>query len=64
MAWGASETPPFLRQSRTFAAAWRAAGNPTIELEMPGHHHFSIMEELAKPEGPMVKAMLSQMGLA
>jgi arylformamidase len=64
VAWGANEMASFRRQSRAFATAWRTAGNSVTEMEMAGHHHFSIMEELARPRGPLVEAMRMQMGLA
>lgn len=64
VAVGGEETGAFKQQSRAFAEAWAAKGHPVRVLEMPGHHHFSIMAELARQGSPLLDAMLDQMGLA
>jgi arylformamidase len=48
---GANELPELRRQSREFAAAGIARGLPFRHRELPGHHHFSILDEIAKPDG-------------
>jgi arylformamidase len=63
VAWGRDETEAFKRQSRDYAAACRAAGSPIEEIEVAGHHHFSILAEFAKPDSRIVRAMFAQMGL-
>ena len=45
--WGADETDEFRRQSRDLVAAWRAAGNEALGIEVPGRHHFDLPLELA-----------------
>ena len=43
---GATETEEFLRQQAEFVAAWRAAGLRAGVIELPGLHHFSIVDAL------------------
>jgi hypothetical protein len=45
--YGAAELPELRRQSQDYASG-RATVRP---LELPGHDHFSILEELARPDG-------------
>jgi len=59
---GADEPPEFIEQSEVFAAVWRNKGYPSLFLSMEGRNHFSIIAELGKPESPLVKAMLEQIG--
>ncbi len=63
VAWGAKESDEFKRQSRDFAAAWRAGGHPTEEIELAGHDHFSAIAEMANPDGALLRAVFSQIGL-
>ena len=44
--WGVDETTEFRRQSRELTAAWRAAGNEAIGIEVDGRHHFDLPLEL------------------
>jgi acetyl esterase/lipase len=53
IAYGGDELPELQRQSEEFAAARDRAGLPGRVVRVPGHHHFSIMEELARPHGAL-----------
>ena len=48
---GLGELPELVRQSEEYAAAWRSRGHPGRYLPVPAHDHFSILEELARPQG-------------
>jgi arylformamidase len=50
---GTGELPELQRQSREFAAARAAARLPGRLVPLAGHNHFSILEELAKPDGAL-----------
>lgn len=45
---GADESNEFKRQNRLIQAAWGAAAVPVCE-ELPGLHHFSVLDALAQP---------------
>ncbi|MGE3679194.1 MAG: alpha/beta hydrolase [Burkholderiales bacterium] len=57
VAVGANELPELVRQSSEYAAALTAAGLPARHLELAGHHHFSILDELATPDGALCCAL-------
>lgn len=44
---GSAERPELCRQSADFAALRQAAGLPTPVVGLPGHNHFSILDEFA-----------------
>ncbi len=46
VAAGAAESGEFLRQSRLLAEAWRP--QVRAHLELPGLHHFSVVDALAE----------------
>jgi arylformamidase len=48
---GGNELHELQRQSRDYARAAQAAGLDAKLHVLPGHHHYSILDELAKPEG-------------
>jgi arylformamidase len=48
---GLGELPELIRQSGDYWAAWQEKGLPGHYLPLPGHDHFSILEELARPSG-------------
>ncbi len=50
---GGAETAEFRRQSRAFLAAWRAAGLEGHWLEPPGLDHFTVLEELERPDSEL-----------
>ena len=54
---GLDELPELIRQSEEYWAAWHAAGLPGRYLPLPGHEHFSILEELAQPSGRLLAAL-------
>jgi hypothetical protein len=54
---GLGELPELVRQSEEFAAAWLRRGLPGRYLPLPGHDHFSILEELAQPSGALLAAL-------
>ncbi len=58
---GTRETPEFERQSRDWAAAGQEAGLP-VELTLLDHNHFTIMDELADPDGVLTRAALGYLG--
>jgi acetyl esterase/lipase len=54
---GLAELPELIRQSEEYAAAWQRRGLPGRYLPLPGHEHFSILEELARPGGAILAAL-------
>ena len=54
---GLGELPELIRQSAEFATAWQKRGLPGQYLPIVGHDHFSILDELARPEGKLVAAL-------
>jgi arylformamidase len=61
LAYGASELPELQRQSRDYAKARGEAGLPTRLLALATHDHFSILEELIKPDGKLTGALFRLM---
>lgn len=55
---GGSELPELQRQTRDYAQAARVRGLKISDDILPGHHHFSILDELAKPGGGITKELL------
>ncbi len=56
---GGLETPEFHRQQAAFADLWTAAGAAPRIVEAPGRDHFSVVDGLADPDGPLVRAALA-----
>lgn len=54
---GLGELPELIRQSQEYWAAWQRNGLPGQYLPLPGHDHFSILEELARPSGRLFAAL-------
>jgi acetyl esterase/lipase len=54
---GLGELPELIRQSQEFATAWQKRGLRGEYLPLAGHDHFSILDELARPEGKLVEAL-------
>lgn len=48
---GGNELPELQRQSADYASAAQAAELDARLFVLPGHHHYSILDELAKPNG-------------
>ncbi len=54
---GLGELPELVRQSQEYAAAWQGRGLRGRYLPVPTHDHFSILEELAQPNGTILEAL-------
>ncbi len=54
---GLGELPELIRQSEEYAAAWTRHGLAGRYIPLPGHDHFSILEELARPDGAILAAL-------
>jgi arylformamidase len=54
---GLGELPELIRQSEDFAAAWQRRGLRGRYLPVERHDHFSILEELARPNGAILAAL-------
>jgi arylformamidase len=63
VAWGEGELDEFRRQSRAFADAWAARGNPVESLEFAGRNHFDMWDEFADPDSPIVAAAQRLIGV-
>jgi len=55
---GAAELPELRRQSEDYFRALRARGHPATLALLPGRNHFSIMEELARPDGALTRGLV------
>ncbi len=58
LAVGGSELPELKRQSQIFAEAAQARGLPVRLTTLPGHHHFSILDEIANPDGALTRELV------
>ena len=54
---GLGELPELVRQSEEFAAAWKRSGLRGTYLPVAKHDHFSVLEELARPDGVIFGAL-------
>ena len=62
VAFGGDELPELRRQSEMYSAARARAGLPGRLVRLPGHNHFTILDELASPDGALtalVRELLS-----
>jgi len=59
---GGAELPELKRQSTAYADAARGRGLPVELTVLPGHHHFSILDELRRPEGAIARALVEMSG--
>jgi arylformamidase len=59
VAVGGAELPELQRQSAEYCAALTARGLRARHLVLPGEDHFSILEELANPQGKLTAALMS-----
>jgi arylformamidase len=55
---GADELPELKRQSEDYTKAARGRGLPVTLTALPRHHHFSILDELAHPDGALTDALV------
>lgn len=63
LAYGGDELPELRRQSEAYAEACKQAGLPGRLARVPAHNHFTILEELARPDGAltaMVRELASE----
>jgi len=58
IAYGTAELPELQRQSRDYHAARLKAKLPSELMPLEGHDHFSILEELATPQGRLAEAVV------
>jgi acetyl esterase/lipase len=64
LAVGAAELPELVRQTRDYAAALAAAGvPPRAVIETPDDDHFSIVDRLFDPSGPLWPQLKGLMGI-
>lgn len=57
LACGTDELPELQGQSATYAAARAQAHLPGRLLRLPSHNHFTILEELARADGALTRAL-------
>jgi arylformamidase len=55
---GSDELPELKRQSETYAVAAQSRGLPVALSVVPGRHHYSILDELSRPEGTITRALM------
>ena len=58
LAYGSKELPPLVADSRDLHALRAAAHAPGALLPIPGADHFTIIEQLRRPDSPLVRAAL------
>jgi arylformamidase len=54
---GAGELPEMVRQTDDYYAAWTKAGLPASLLHIDGTDHFTVMDELSRPDGQLTIAL-------
>src|SRR4029077_7255594 len=57
--YGTAELPELCRQSVDYAQAWVERGLPGHLLPIEGADHFTILETLARPDGELMRALLT-----
>jgi arylformamidase len=62
IAYGSDELPELKRQSREFGATWSAHGLPGEMIEVADCHHYAVLEQLARPDGLLAKALAVSAG--
>jgi len=55
---GGDELPELKRQSADYSEAARARGLPVTLTVLPAHHHFSILDEICRPDGAITRALV------
>ena len=53
---GGEESDEFRRQSRQLVQRWRQLGRRAAHHLLPGHNHFTVLDAVYEPDGPMVHA--------
>jgi arylformamidase len=64
LAVGGNELSELQRQSVSFKDLADRAGLPVTLAFLPGHHHFSILDELVRPDGALTHELLSLVAAA
>ena len=59
---GGGELSELQRQSVEYYAAWRAAGLDGAFVPLPGHDHFSLIDEIARPDSVLARALARLVG--
>jgi len=62
LAVGGAELPELQRQSTSLQAVAEARGVPLALQVLPGHHHYSILDELARPDGALTHELARLVG--
>jgi arylformamidase len=57
LAVGAAELPEFVRQQSDYAAALKSAGLSSTAMELPGLHHFSVVDALGDAKHELHRAV-------
>ncbi len=63
LAVGSDELAELRRQSTSFKDVADTLGLPMTLRVLPGHHHFSILDELARADGALTQELLRLIGL-
>ena len=63
VAVGSAELPELVRHSDEYAAACQAAGERVSVIHVPDCTHFSVLEDLALPDGVLMKAVRGSMSV-
>ena len=58
ISYGTAELPPLVYDSRALHARRAAAHRPGALIPAPGANHFTILDELCRPDGLLVRAAL------
>jgi len=58
---GGSETGGFHIQHRTIAEKWK--GNLAEDIPCPGENHFTVLDNLHRPDGSLFNGTLRMMGI-
>jgi arylformamidase len=58
VAVGGDELPELQRQSTSFHAVAGSLGVAMALHVLPGHHHYSILDELARPDGALTRELV------
>jgi arylformamidase len=61
---GGAETSELVRQSTTYAEAARERALPVTLTVMPGHNHFTILDEISRPDGAITRALVELIAAA
>jgi acetyl esterase/lipase len=63
LATGADELPEMIRQTQDYYDAWEADRSFCLRKMLSGVNHFTIMDELARPDGRLTEALLQLLQL-